>query len=71
MMMTVKIESNADRFQASAPRLLFATGLIPVGPFYLYDVSRDGLKFVELSPVDGVAPPLKVIVNWDAAMRKR
>lgn len=66
-MMSVRVDSNANGFQASPPQSLFPTGLIPLGPKYLYDVSADGRKFAILKPVSGAAAPLKVIVNWAAA----
>ncbi len=70
-MMMVNIESNANMLQASAPTALFTTGLIPVGPPYVYDVSSDGRRFVALNPVAGGARPITVMVNWDAAMSAR
>lgn len=66
-MMSVKIDSNANSVQASTPQPLFPAGLVPIGPTYLYDVSADGRRFVLLKSVSGVAPPLKVIVNWASA----
>lgn len=66
-MLSVKIDSTANGVQASVPQPLFPTGLVPIGPTYLYDVSADGRRFVLLKPVSGVAPPLRVIVNWASA----
>ena len=70
-MMSVEIDSNANAFKASTPQPLFHAGLVPIGPTYLYDVSADGRRFVLLKPVSGVAPPLRVIVNWAAAFGLR
>ncbi len=70
-MMSVKVDSSANGFQTSTPQSLFPTGLIPLGPTYLYDVSADGRRFAILKPVSGVAPPLRVIVNWAPAFGVR
>jgi Tol biopolymer transport system component len=70
-MMSVKIDSTVNGVQASVPQPLFPTGLVPIGPTYLYDVSADGRRFVLLKPLSGVAPPLRVIVNWASAFGVR
>lgn len=66
-MMAVKIDSKASGIQASVPQPLFPTGLVPIGPTYLYDVSADGRRFVLLKPASSVTPPLRVVVNWASA----
>jgi hypothetical protein len=36
-----------------------------------YDITRDGKKFLVVSPVEGdVSAPLTVTLNWEAALKK-
>ena len=56
------------RFQTGAPKPLFDTRL---GPARLFDVSPDGRRFLLIHPVDeAVAPPITLVVNWSAGIRR-
>ncbi len=60
-MMTVDIKSGV-RFEHSVPKPLFDTRTAPTA---LYDVARDGKRFLMLNPGEPDANvPMTVVVNW-------
>ena len=60
---------TGDRFAKGVPRPLFDVHMPPTGT---YDVSRDGSRFLILKGIDPeVAAPITVVVNWNAAGRRR
>jgi len=68
-MMVVSLKLGTDSMEPSAPRELFAlpsddTGWSP------YDTSADGQRFLVRATPGQVAPPLTVIVNWPALLKK-
>jgi len=68
-LMSVAIEPGRS-FQAGVPKLLFET-LTPwsAGPSF-YDIAADGQKFLMNLPPNQSAPPLSLIVNWTAALKR-
>ena len=70
-----RIGSGAKQsLEPSAPQSLFAAP--PLAHYnsyaYEYDVTSDGKQFVLTTPVErpGSSPPLNIIVNWAAALKK-
>ena len=74
-MMAVNVETGAESFQYDAPRVLFEArallGVSGTGPQgYLYDVTRDGQRFLVIERGDAGAQPLTLVTNWQAGLRK-
>ena len=68
---TFEMGTESALFQAPLRSLGVTTGV------FRYDVSRDGKRFLIISPIDGASPssdtdstPITAIVNWTAALRK-
>jgi Tol biopolymer transport system component len=66
------IHAFAGRVEIGAPQPLFPVLLFP-GPSYVYDVTRDGQRFVVVSPpgagVQGTSA-INVISDWQAGLKK-
>jgi Tol biopolymer transport system component len=71
-MMAATVRISDTSVQADTPRELF-TG-VPNNPGleFPYDVTADGQRFLSSQPPEGgtVIPPLTVLVNWDAGLKK-
>ena len=71
---TVASETTGTRlvFLPGASQPLFDTRSRPITAFsWRYDVTPDGKRFLVASPIDSSAtPPLNVVVNWDAELKK-
>jgi hypothetical protein len=65
-MMVVTVDANGDTFEATRPQLLFHSARpLPNTPWNLYDVSRDGQKFLVNVPFEfSAVAPIQVITNW-------
>jgi eukaryotic-like serine/threonine-protein kinase len=72
-MWAVGIRISAGRIEIDPPRALFAHLFIN-GPEYIYDVARDGQRFLEFQPPaadnDQSANALTVVSNWQAALKQ-
>lgn len=70
--MAVAVKSSATGFEAGAPKLLFEQqALRGEGPYYTYDVTGDGQRFLLAVPPGGSgADPIHVVTNWPAALKK-
>ncbi|HEV2202822.1 MAG TPA: protein kinase [Bryobacteraceae bacterium] len=66
------IRASAGRVEIDSPRDLFTTLQFP-GPGYLYDVTRDGQRFLVVRPpgsgIQGSAP-IVVLSDWQAGLKK-
>jgi hypothetical protein len=75
-MMAVPVRAVAGAtpsFDAGDPVPLFETNIyrINVGPMmYQYDVTADGKRFLIAITTESAAPPLNVVANWQAALKK-
>jgi Tol biopolymer transport system component len=59
-------------FQAGTPQSLFQApaGVADVARFQ-YDVTRDGKRFLMISPVSGsISSPATVVLNWETALKR-
>jgi len=73
-LMSVPVKLDAA-FEAERPVPLFRTRLIPQGSQSLglptaYDVSPDGQRFVVTIPPEDLGPPITVVLNWIAALKR-
>ena len=67
--MAVTIKAGAT-FEADAPRPLFETRLEVAEFRQTYAASADGNRFLLNIPVETSAPPLTVVLNWPALLKK-
>jgi len=70
-LMTVDV-TTGPVFQSATPHTLFPTPAISGNTLpYQYDVTRDGKRFVVLTPSPGaVSIPATVVLNWEAALKR-
>jgi hypothetical protein len=66
--MTVDLTITPERVRASAPRPLFTLPIIDNG-WSPYD-TIDGQRFLVRAVPQQASPPLTVIVNWPALLKK-
>ena len=68
--MSVDVTSDSGGLTFSSPRALLRIPVRLGVPYYDYDVTSDGQRFLVLAPAAGSTPePLSVLVNWHAALR--
>ena len=68
-LMSVEIKPGPS-FEAGVPKPLFDTS-VPAVLANFYDVSADGERFLVVTPLGGQAtPPLNLVVNWAADVKK-
>src|SRR5207253_482275 len=68
-LMSVAVKSGAT-FQADAPRALFETELAFAPIRHNYSVSPDGQRFLLNAPADVASPPMTLVQNWTAGLKK-
>ena len=68
-LMAVPVKTGAI-FEADAPRALFQTALSVTELRQSYAVSADGQRFLLNAPLDAGSPPLTVVLNWPALLKK-
>jgi serine/threonine protein kinase len=68
-MMSVAVKTSAT-FQADAPRALFDTTLTFAPLRQNYSVATDGQRFLLNVPAGGAAPPMTIVLNWTAGLKK-
>ena len=68
--MSVSLKLGADSVEPSAPRELFRLPPVVAGLTSLYEATRDGQRFLALTGREQASPPLTVIVNWPALLKK-
>jgi eukaryotic-like serine/threonine-protein kinase len=71
-LMAVPVKSGAG-FEAGGPQPLFDLDPIfpPLGGRFVYQPTADGKRFLVLSTAGGTAaPPINVILNWQAGLKK-
>jgi Tol biopolymer transport system component len=69
-LMAVTVTAQGSKFSAGAAQPLFKSR--PSLWRYPYDVSPDGQRFLVISPTDeGDSPPITLVVNWPALLKKR
>jgi hypothetical protein len=70
-LMAVSLKFGADSVEASVPRALFTVLWDIVGLVSSpYEVAPDGQRFLVRAATEIGSPPLQVIVNWPALLKK-
>jgi hypothetical protein len=75
-MMAVPVKAAAGSkpfFEAGAPVALFDAHMVRGGAQFEFDVTADGKRFLintTTGPAVASAPPLTVVVNWLAGVKK-
>jgi hypothetical protein len=71
-LMAVDVKEDGNTFTAGNPRMVFEMRVIfPVGGAPAYDVTRDGQRFLAVTPLEETSPsPLTVVLNWTAGLKK-
>jgi len=67
-LMAVTVKAGAT-FEVDSPRTLFQTSLEVTSFRQAYAVSADGNRFLLNTPVEAVAQPLTVVLNWPALLK--
>jgi len=68
-LMAVDVRTDAQNFAYGTPHPLFTVPVGANGGRY-YQVAADGQRFLVVTPLDKPPPPITVVVNWEAALRK-
>ena len=62
---------SGNTFEAEAPRALFQTALENVTHLrQTYAVAADGQRFLLNTPVETASPPMTIVLNWPALLKK-
>ena len=68
-LMTVTVKTGAT-VESDVPRAMFQTTLNPGELRHTYAVSADGQRFLLNIPVETASPPMTVVLNWPALLKK-
>ena len=68
-LMAVTVNTGAT-VESDVPRAMFQTTLNPAELRHAYAVSADGQRFLLNTPVETASPPLTVVLNWPALLKK-
>ena len=68
-LMAVMVKPGAI-FEAEGPRALFETALPVAELRQTYAVSADGQRFLMNAPLDAGSPPMTIVLNWTAGLKK-
>jgi len=65
------VSGTKPSFEASAPLPLFDSHIVDIPVAFEYDVTADGKRFLVTTNNAAIyAPPLNVVVNWNAELKK-
>ena len=72
-LMAAEVEARHDKFDVKNVRPLFRINLAPdvIERSGMYDVSLDSTGFVISANSEESPPPITLVLNWPAALRKR
>jgi eukaryotic-like serine/threonine-protein kinase len=69
-LMAADVNGQGSEFQVGTVRPLFQLQP-PAGGIDTYDVSKDGRRFLVITPVEAqVSPVITVVVNWPAGLKR-
>jgi hypothetical protein len=68
-LMAVGVKTGAT-FDAETPRTLFQTTLNVADQRQTYAVAADGQRFLLNAPVESASPPMTIVLNWPALLKK-
>jgi Tol biopolymer transport system component len=69
-LMSVGVRNVRGRLEFGVPRFLFQTPVEASPEIELYDVTRDGQRFIMTVPLESSASQMSVIVNWPSVLAK-
>ena len=69
-LMSVEVKEVADHLELGAPREVFKTRVEAWPHVELYDVTRDGQRFIMMVPVESLTSQLNVVVNWTSVLEE-
>jgi serine/threonine protein kinase/Tol biopolymer transport system component len=71
-LMAAEVEAGQNKFEVKKMRPLFRVNLAPeaLERSGSYDVSPDGTRFVINASSDETQPPITLVLNWNAALKK-
>jgi hypothetical protein len=70
ILMAVPVKQGGDGLEVGEPKPLFRMPLRLPPNQYTYDVAADGQRFLTMAPTEQARPePLKVMLNWNAAVK--
>jgi dipeptidyl aminopeptidase/acylaminoacyl peptidase len=61
---------SGNTFETEAPRALFQTALDVTDQRQTYAVAADGQRFLLNTPVETTSPPMTIVLNWQALLKK-
>jgi Tol biopolymer transport system component len=70
MLTAVSYSTTTGAFETTARTTLFAVASLGNVERFTYQPSRDGQRFLINAPVAGAAPPVTIVLNWQAGLRK-
>ena len=68
-LMAVTVKPGAT-FESDTPRTMFQTALNPAELRQTFAVAADGQRFLINAPIETESPPLTVVLNWPALLKK-
>ena len=69
-LMSVDVRSVGDHLEFGVARFLFQTRIEATPDVELYDVTRDGQRFIMMVPLESATSQMNVIVNWPSALAR-
>jgi serine/threonine protein kinase len=69
-LMSVDVRDTSGRLEFGVPRLLFQAPVEATPEVELYDVTRDGRRFLMMVPLESSASQINVIVNWSSTLAR-
>ncbi len=69
-LMAVDVAADGPRFQAGTPKPLFDVRLQSIGLRSRYQVAANGQKFLVVVPLESTSPPITVVTNWMAGLKR-
>jgi eukaryotic-like serine/threonine-protein kinase len=69
-LMSVDVRNAGGRLEFGVPRLLFQTQIEANPDVELYDVTRDGQRFIMMVPLESLTSQMNVIVTWPSALAR-
>ncbi len=65
---TVEVDGSGKTFQIGRTTTLFRANVVGAG--YLFDVSRDGKRFLIITAAEQSDAPMQLVLNWTAELKK-
>jgi dipeptidyl aminopeptidase/acylaminoacyl peptidase len=69
-LMVASVQATTSDVETGVPRALFAMPLRVQPVFHQYEVTGDGRRFFVLENLDEGPPPINVMLNWNAGLKR-